>query len=66
MKQYLQSLLKEMELSSTSGKRMGDITITNHPYCTGSTTLTLHITSVISECEGSYKINAFSGMEQAG
>ena len=32
-----------------------DITITGHPYCTGSTTPTLHITSVMSECEGSYK-----------
>ena len=32
-----------------------DITITGHPYCTGSTTPTLHFTSVISECEGSYK-----------
>ena len=32
-----------------------DITIIDHPYCTGSTTPTLHITAVISECKGSYK-----------
>jgi len=59
MKQYLQSLLKEVELFYPWQKDGVDITITDHPYCTGSTTPTLHITSRAA-------LNAFFRMKQAG